>query len=357
MEAKRRLSKRARGTLIWGLAWFIAGQIFCGFALRSRPELADREFGRKVADLRRLRAQVPDRPLFLMLGSSRVATGFRPDAFPSSVREGSVRPLIYNFAQVGSGPEMSHLSLYRLLEAKIRPDWVFIEYWAPTWTTERNLKEFSDQINIGCLGWSDVGVLSSYVKPNRRGFLFKQWLGKQFVPLYANRSTILENLAPRWMVPPPTPDHRCQNLDTLGWWSPRTSVSPEERQVLSERYSKHYGKRLRSYHTAENPDHALRAMLSLCRREKIRATVVILPEANDFREVYARETTEKAGAYLDIIRREFDVNVVDARTWVADEDFMDGHHLLPSGALVFSKRLESQVVQPLMAGSERGPRR
>jgi len=320
--------------------------------MRSRPELADREFGRKIADLRRLRSQAPNRPLVVMLGSSRVATGFRPASLRSAAPNATTGPLVYNFAQVGSGPEMAHLSLFRLLEAHIRPDWVFVEYWAPNWTTERSLKEFSDQINLGCLTWSDLRLLSSYVKSSRHHTLKRYWLARQIVPLYTNRSTILEALAPRWIVPAREPDHRSQNLDALGWWSPRWTISPEERGVLSERLRHHYEKRLRNYRTKPNPDRALRGILALCRREEIRATIIVLPEADDFRSAYPSATTESANAYLETLRGEYDVEVVDARSWVATDGFMDGQHLLPSGAQVFSQRLESEVVQPLLAGPE-----
>ncbi|WP_422930420.1 DUF1574 family protein [Singulisphaera sp. PoT] len=354
MLAKRRTSGRARAALAWGLLWFVAAQLASGFLLRARPELTDREFGRKVADLRRLRDQNPGRPLVLMLGSSRVATGFRPTSFRHS---GIHEPLVYNFAQVGTGPEMAHLSLTRLLEAGIRPDWVFVEFWAPNWNTERTLRDFGEQINLAGLHWSDVQLLAGYVKESRRSTLKRQWLAQQIAPLYTNRSMILEALAPRWIVPAREPDHRCQNLDDLGWWSPRKTITPKERAELSERYELHYEKRLRDYRTRSNPDRALRAMLMLCRVEKIKASVIVLPEAEAFRQIYPAGTTEQIQAYLDTIRREFSIDVVDARDWVEADGFMDGHHLMPSGAQVFSQRLEAEVLHPRLAEIPRPSRR
>src|SRR4051794_4989235 len=134
MPSKRSSTRRARSVLFWALLWAVAGQVATRALLHARPEMADPEFGRKLADLRRLTAAGPrGGPLVLMFGSSRVATGFRPGSLDALAGPGDGGPLVYNFAQVGSGPEMAHLSLRRLLDAGVRPDWVFLEFWPPTW--------------------------------------------------------------------------------------------------------------------------------------------------------------------------------------------------------------------------------
>src|SRR5258708_3955324 len=173
MASKRLLSRRAWMTLAWVLLWFVAGQVASRALLHSRPEIADPEFGRKLVDLRTAIGRQPGRPVVLMLGSSRVATGFRPDSLPRHEGYAGRDPLVFNFAQVGSGPEMAHLSLQRLLDSGIRPDWVLVEFWPPTWGTERSLKEFADQINVGCLDTEGVRLLARYVTKPRR--LWRTW--------------------------------------------------------------------------------------------------------------------------------------------------------------------------------------
>ena len=76
MAASRRMSVRARKAIAWGLLWFAAGQVAFRLALQARPVLGDPEFGRKLADVKSATGDRPGRPLVLMLGSSRVATGF-----------------------------------------------------------------------------------------------------------------------------------------------------------------------------------------------------------------------------------------------------------------------------------------
>src|SRR3954468_8920418 len=107
MATNRRRSRRARAALAWGLLWLVAGQVGVRAFLHARPEIADPEFGRKLADLRQALDQAPGRPLLLMLGRSRVATGFRPAALPLDGTRPIGAPVAFNFAQVGSGPEMA----------------------------------------------------------------------------------------------------------------------------------------------------------------------------------------------------------------------------------------------------------
>ncbi|WP_074306484.1 hypothetical protein [Singulisphaera sp. GP187] len=334
-------------TLAWALVWFVASQVALRSLLQSELQIADAEFGRKLADLRLAVAAQPDRPLVLMLGSSRVATGFRPDSLPRHEAPTTKAPLVFNFAQVGSGPEMAHLSLQRLLDAGIQPDWVFLEFWPPTWGAERGLKEFMDQINVGCLDWKSLKLLGGYVSRPRK--LDRQWWNMQLFPLVTQREPLLRHFAPSWVLNPSEPDRRCRNLDRLGWWSPMTSVAPEERGRLVERYRRVYEHRLRRYQVAKTPDRALREIIALCQREQIRATVVVLPEGQVFRDLYPENALRDVKAYLEGIRRDCRVEVVDARDWVGDDGFMDGHHLLPEGAAVFTRRLGQDVVQPLLA--------
>jgi hypothetical protein len=50
--------------------------------------------------------------------------------------------------------------------------------------------------------------------------------------------------------------------------------------------------------------------------------------------------------FLGALRTEFGVDIVDARLWVADEDYNDSHHLLQSGAARFTERLTAEHLVP-----------
>jgi hypothetical protein len=44
------------------------------------------------------------------------------------------------------------------------------------------------------------------------------------------------------------------------------------------------------------------------------------------------------------------VPVVDARTWLDDDDFTDSHHPLQRGAEKFTRRLGRELLEPLVQG-------
>jgi hypothetical protein len=55
-------------------------------------------------------------------------------------------------------------------------------------------------------------------------------------------------------------------------------------------------------------------------------------------------------------RRECDYGlpVIDAREWMGEEDFIDGHHLLPDGAAAFTRRFGAEALAPVFAGCRPG---
>ena len=77
---------------------------------------------------------------------------------------------------------------------------------------------------------------------------------------------------------------------------------------------------------------------------------MLSPESSEFRGWYPEAARARIDSYCDELRRDYGVRVIDARSWVADEDFIDGHHALPRGAATFTHRLGRDVLQPLVAG-------
>ncbi len=83
----------------------------------------------------------------------------------------------------------------------------------------------------------------------------------------------------------------------------------------------------------------LRDLLELCQREHVQAMLVLMPEGRPFRELYRADVWGQIETFLTGLSREFDAPLVNARDWVADEQFTDSHHLLPGGAAAFTERL------------------
>lgn len=348
---------RGRSALLWALVAFVAGQAGFRLALHWQPVLADREYGRKLTFLRQQLEAHPGKPLVVMLGSSRAVTGFRPEALPALRTAAGQEPVVFNYAQTGAGPVMTLLCLHRLLAAGIRPDLVLVECWPVHWYVQYTTDDYlaqTDLINLSCVGWNAAKLLAQYSTNPRR--LQRRWCRTQLVPLVANRRLLLSDHVPSWLPPSAQVEQRGQNLSPSGWQEVAEPDDPGTHERLLAYYHNIYAPHLERFQTEGISDRALRQTLELCRREGIAAAVVVLPEGTQFRSWYPPEAEAEVSAYLERLRRECRVPVVDARTWVAEGDFLDSHHLLPRGATVFSARLGTEFLQPLLGGTP-GPGR
>src|SRR5262249_15192108 len=95
-------------------------------------------------------------------------------------------------------------------------------------------------------------------------------------------------------------------------------------------------------------DRALREVLRLGRRHHFRTVLVLMPESTAFQELYPSPVRAELDAYLGSLSREYQVPLVDARSWAPDDDFRDGHHLLRPAAWRFSERFGREVLRPLL---------
>jgi hypothetical protein len=100
-----------------------------------------------------------------------------------------------------------------------------------------------------------------------------------------------------------------------------------------------YGYRLRNFRIGVLSDQLLGRLLDDCRRADVPVLLILMPESPAFRAVYPPGAIHQLADYLGRLHREYAVPVLDARTWVGEDGFWDGHHLLPAGAAEFSRRL------------------
>ncbi len=81
--------------LAWGLLFFGTAQFFLMWALEGPwIELRDPEFAFRLKRLREAQAKDSDRPLVLVLGSSRSSAGFRPASLQSCRLQDGRQPLV-----------------------------------------------------------------------------------------------------------------------------------------------------------------------------------------------------------------------------------------------------------------------
>src|SRR5262249_50078609 len=139
-------------------------------------------------------------------------------------------------------------------------------------------------------------------------------------------------------------------MDRTGWMTRRESLSPAEYRFALDYARREVTPVLRQFRLSAVPDRALREMLDLCRRERIAPVLVLMPEGTDYQSWYPPAVRAAIDTYVTRLSREYDVPLVDARSWVADAYFADSHHLLTRGADTFTERLGREVLQPLLSG-------
>src|SRR6266850_6378448 len=122
---------QSRRTLAAGLLFFLVAQMLFNIVADMRhPELYDPEYGVRLGLLRARQAETPDRPLLLLIGSSRTVMSFRPEIL-GALRTGDGAPVLaFNFSHLAAGPLMNLLAYDRLRREGIRPKWLVVEVMA-----------------------------------------------------------------------------------------------------------------------------------------------------------------------------------------------------------------------------------
>lgn len=343
----KRLSRRAATTLLSALLGFAALQWLVGAAADFiEPGLREPEYGRKLALLQAQVRQNSDRPLLLLLGSSRTAYGIRPDALLEAPSTDT--PLVYNFGILGGGPLYELLYFRRLLDAGIRPQWLLVEVHP-------------------ALLKSTPELLAAHLPPLERcdardlrrlhGYLdsplstWREWLCYRAAACYRFRGELVRRMAPGWLSGPTQPDLSALDKTTPLGWVPGPWPQPEEplRQARADLVRRFYSPAYNDFAVSDRPDRALREILALCRQEQIAAALLLMPESEELRDDGVTRAQEKIGRYLSQLGREYRVAVFDASHWCENADFADGQHLLASAATRLSARLGERVLGDWLA--------
>jgi hypothetical protein len=342
--------RQARSEVLWCLAGFCALQLGLVAVMESwRPEFRDPQYGSKRALLRRRLRENPGRPLALVLGSSRVQDGLRPKLLPvCPTRHGQA--LVFNFGMTASGPLHQLLCLHRLLADGHRPRWVFVEV-VPSLLPLEDTGD--DLIKPERQGWADLAFLRRYCA--HPGQMYLRWAQARLVPWFSCRFCLLSRYRPSWIPPGNRGEDPWHTLDRSGWLRLPSPIAPAAYARGVDLARREHAPALQHFHIAPAPDRALRELLALCRQERIEAALLVMPEGSAFRNWYSPAARARFGRYLAALSREYGAPVVDARTWVPDDGFCDGHHLVPDGAALFTYRFGREALGPFLAGSPLPP--
>lgn len=343
----QRLRRTARAAIAWAVASFVLLQV--GLLLLTDfwfIRLRDPSYGPKIASLqRRLKSVGHNRPCtIVMLGSSRTA-----DALNGSVAEHALAAtgrdsIVFNLGIPGAGPMQEYLTLRRLLADGVRPDVVLVEVMPPL--LDQRVGEVPLWMPSERLSARDVQFLQEGGVPCRD--LRHAHRLDAFFPWYARRFVILSMALPK-LLPNALRQDWCRTCDASGW-VPHREVHdrPELLRAASQHAHDEYSEILTSFRLGGASCHAIRQTLATCRTAHIRAVLVLMPEGSAFRSWYTPASLRQARNFLDQLQREYEVPVIDAREWLADEDFVDSHHTRNCGAEVFSRRLGREALKKLV---------
>jgi hypothetical protein len=329
---------QARSALLFGALAVALIQVALNLALPATcPYLGDLEYQVRLDSTRKQLLAHPERPLAVVLGSSHALTGLCPAAL------GPEAPfLLMNFGHTNSGPIVELLYLRRLLADGVRPKHVFVELMPGLLGKHQPVECL---VPLRRLGWHDLEVLAVYSEQPARMYL--EWLRWQVASDYPLRMALDRDGLPAWHPCDTVWQSYARELDPYGWRRfPRDGASEQERAFWSRNDYNLFGQYLGSFSVAPVQDRALRDLIDLCRREGMEVTLFLMPEASVFRAYYSPASDATLAAYLEQLREQFGVAIVDARAWLPDEDFGDRHHLLPRGAETFTRRFVSEVVAP-----------
>jgi hypothetical protein len=342
----RRSRRRVRDALLWAVASFFAGQFLLTLVMeRGRADLRDPEYAIRLQRLRMCQAEQPDRPLVLMLGSSHVMNGFRPDCLNRLASSARKPILSFNYGLLCAGPLREHYCLNHLLADQVRPDLLLIEIM-PSLYNAPGKGRFCDEnwLYIPPLTLTDLIELRPFVdRPHR---LYLPWLRSRLEPWNEHRQKVLHLLAGSW-GPLPTYVKLQEQADRWGWQPPPTvTVTPEEQRHHLEAALRQYGPAYPDFRLGEQSCRAICDLLETCRREQIPVVLVRMPESSVFRGCYSSQMESAIPALGKSLSERYGAPFIDAQRWIPDSEFWDGHHLLPEGAQHFTDRLGREVILP-----------
>jgi hypothetical protein len=311
-----------------------------------KPRVRDPMSGDKLARLSRSVRAGKNLPIVLFLGSSRTGLAFHALRAEDRLREMGVPTRCYNLGIPAAGPITELITLQRALTAGVRPSVVLLEihpamlHVTPDGPRERafltgdrlSAEEVKTAARFG-YSWDEIST---------------EWVNSRVRPWWAYRFPIWGRVAPSWLSFAVRGDWG-RTADDGGWNIPiRESVTADERSEGEQQARAEYAEALAQLTPGGGATAAIVEILALCKSQGIIVRLVLLPEATSFRSLYGVGAEERLQNFLATL----DAPIHDARGWLSDDDFVDGHHVLRQSSASFTDRLVSEVLWPTLAKPE-----
>jgi hypothetical protein len=305
-----------------------------------QPERMKAEWDKRQT-LRERVAQAPDQPLVVMLGSSRTDWGFQAGRLNGQPGPDGRSLLAYNLGVPAAGPMHESLYLRNLLDDGIRPRLLLVEF-ITTHFNEPRRGLVSEEIMTEA-SWLSAPQIAYYARyfdrPRRK---VRDWLVGRLAPAYAFRYHLHKRL--ELPAGPRAWDPATQPMDPWGWRMLLADVHTEEvREARWLAARRMYADSLWRFRFADGPTRAMHELLARCRQERIPVALVLMPTSASFRSMYSPDAAVEVGRFLNELRERYSPEIIDATSWLDDEDFDDGHHVHRAGAHKFTTRMIEEV--------------
>lgn len=345
MSPRRR--HRARATVLSAVLALVALNSGLVLLLALRPDLRDPlYYGKQDRLVEQLAEPVPDRITIIAIGSSRTANAFHPPTVEREVTAATGKPcLAFNAAVLGRGPVFQQLQLRRLLARGIRPDILVVEIVPSLYAAQNGKPSEIGHLRADRLTWEEIQEIArlGYSDPEYRS----DWRKAMYNPYFSFRFQLLGLFQPRWTPPEVIAEARAFP-DRTGWQPYTDTVTPEKyRKGLEYARGGHFD-HLQKMEVGRAAVEALREVFEICRQERITPVVALVPEGSDFRSWYGPQAKALTKELIAIACDGADGRVIDARDWLPDDAFADGHHMLHTAAPIYTERLTRELIIPAL---------
>ncbi len=287
------------------------------------PEITDTDYFIRLRVVKATAADHPDRPLGVVIGSSRVLHGFQPECMPDDPGG----PIWVSAAHMGAGPALSRLILHNLLRDGVRPAALVIELM-PTFFTRENEGFVSAHF-----AFADVPLVHTYSDtPFGYEYHFLRHRFKRIGDLARAGDPFAGQEVP---------------LPRGGRSSIHTELDAGERERYMASAVAANGA-VKKMAVRPAADRAFRDTLREAGEHGIPVVLLRMPEGPIFRSWYDPAGLRAFDDYVTRVAGEFGTPVIDARFWLDDEgDFYDSHHLLKGGGAKFTARFARELTAAL----------
>jgi hypothetical protein len=329
-------------TLVWTVG--LAVSLLLYWWVMSNYVIRDFWDPQYVMKMERLKARVaenPGRPLWLVMGSSRVERGLRAGILDEGATDKNA-PMIFNFGLGGGGMFREFICLRRLLDAGFKPREVGIEIVGGAMS--REMFEESNSPNL--LVRARRNELKDYLEYSDDPAMFiTQWRLSRWDPAYKYGIKVPGQTLAWRLIPLPGVRHlESVPYDKWGWFPQPPAPIPEDDYHRAFEIAKtQFQDKFMNFQISRKTDVPLRRMLEMCRNAGIGVFLLRMPENSDFRAFYTPGANVVIEAYLAKIEGEYGVPMIDATMWIGGGGFTDGHHLNATGAEEFTRRFGAEL--------------